>query len=844
MKSLSRLLGFIVLTALLPLNAQIPQEKINALDQALSASKSESSAARQRLSVKRAVRDAEELFKANPTAANRFVLLEVLFRARQELVKLDNDPENRTALLETCKLLAAAPDEFALQRFDADLLLSQSESARQGKDTNARTKALLALADRYRGTNAEAKSLKVAIVIAMELGDTQIAETLRSRIEERFAADLDMIEFQRQHFGGQVIAAPLAGSFPCADGKWLRFPMDAFGKSTMILFWSNDETGKKHLAGFAAAQKELPPEATGRLQLISCNVDELPDAGQSILKEMAIAWPAMKLPGGKENPYYKTFILNSSSVLTLSPTGYAALILQGSTRNNNGRNVELTGETDYNRWLGSTLSRGWTQPLYMSQLTYLHSGEFLLHGQTASAIQQCFLPPILRFHTPNTELIALYQKADDLSAKAIAATASAPDLWLLRNQRITALNALWKLTGERSHLDRALEESQAALAANPSPAASVIPRFTLTREALRQPAAKHRDIIAAFLNTLGGDKAPATALTAASLLALETADRELHETYRTKILAAHANDPSIAPAVALLLNRSHRYWLHQVPFSAGWSFGRREQYFLTLGESEDAKRPFLGELKSLTGNTVSLPKEHLGKWLIVLIPSTKAHEKIPLAKIIPNELNHYKRHLTDKRGNDDLAIITALLDDDAARATARYATADITCPVTLIPGGIGNPLVAQLGIIDEPGGCNIILVKPDGTIAVVLPGNSRHNASIPNIIEWHDKQAVLDAIARGDIEAAKHIAFRHAPTEPPVSTDPKKKNIKLPPTGRDHLRARAHVYLAMKEYDKALADAQEALSQERGAAGGMSLRTKALAEDEALVARIQQERAP
>ncbi|MFM2171973.1 MAG: hypothetical protein RI957_2202, partial [Verrucomicrobiota bacterium] len=564
MKSLNRLLGFTAVAVLFPLHAQIPTEKITALEQALTAGKSESSAARQRLVVKRAVRDAEDLLKANANAANRFVLLEVIFRARQELVKLDNDPENRAALLDACKQLAAAPDEFALQRFDADLLLSQSDSARQGADPSARAKALLALADRYRNTNAEAKALKVAIVIAMELGDTSMAETLRVRIEERFAADLDMIEFQRAHFGGQVIGAPLSGTFERTDGKFMRFPMDGMGKSTMLLFWSNDETGKKHLAGFAAAQKVLPAEATGRIQLISCNIDNLPDAGQSILKDMGITWPALKIPGGKENPYYKTFAQNATTALTLSPTGYAALVLQGSTRNNSGRNVDLSGEIDYERWLNSSLSRGWTQPTYMSQLCYLHSGEFLVHGLTSSslpketiaAIQACFLPPIRRCQTPNSELIARYQKADELTTKAIAANGSSTDLWMLQHYRIAALNNLWQFTGNREHLHAAQKESLSITRSDPE--AKVLPLLTITREALRLPEANGRALIADFINKLGGEKAPATALAAAAMLALETADRELHEKYRSLILEKHANETAIAPVVAILLDRHHR----------------------------------------------------------------------------------------------------------------------------------------------------------------------------------------------------------------------------------------------------------------------------------------------
>lgn len=837
---MSRLLSLLTLACFLPLHAEIPQEKITALEQALTATKDEASAARKRLSVKRMVRDAEDLFKANATASNRYVLLEVLFRAQQELVKLDNDLDNRNALLETCKLLAAAPDEFAAQRFEADLLLSQSESVREGSDEGSRAKALLSLVKRYHGTNAEAKSLKVAVVIAMELGDTQIAETFRTRIEERFGAEPEMIEFQRTHFGGQVIGAPIAGTFESADGKWMRFPMDIMGKSTIVLFWSNDDAGKKHVAGFAAAWKEHQALLLGRTQIVSFNLDGLPDAGQSILKEAGVDWPALKLPGGLDNQYFKTFARNAPAAVTLSASGYAALVLQGSTKNNSGRNIEITSDVDYNAWLTKGLSRSWTDATYMNQMSALFSGEFLVYDQKSSAlpedvlsaIQQCFLPPIRRYHTPNSELITLYQTAESLTAKAIASNSSSPDLWLLRNYRIIALNNLWKLTNDRAHLDSALAESVTALASNSPASAKVAPLLCVTREALRLPDAKPREVIAQFITTLGGDKAPATALAAAALMALDTADRELHEQYRSQILATYAEETSIAPVVTLLLDRYHRYWLHQVPFSAGWSFGRRENYFQSIGTPEDATRKFQVELQSLNGKTISLPKEYAGKWLIVFIPSTVAGEKVPVASILPGQLNIMKRYLTDKRGTEDLQIIAAILDDDVIRITANYNPTAITCPVFMIPGGINNSIVTQFGLLNEPGKCNAIIVRPDGSIAAALSTLNLRHEIISNIIEWHDEEAVTDAIARGDIEEAKRIAFLRAPTEPPISTDPKKKNIKLIPPSLVHLRARARVYFALKEYDKALADAEEIFSQQRGIDGGMSLRTKLLDSDE------------
>ncbi|MDA7866166.1 hypothetical protein OAE72_01520 [Akkermansiaceae bacterium] len=79
--------------------APVPQDKIGALDTALTASKDGKSAARKRLSVKRVIRDGDKLLGAHPSAPNRFEVMGLLFRARQQLFSLDDSSSNRVALL-------------------------------------------------------------------------------------------------------------------------------------------------------------------------------------------------------------------------------------------------------------------------------------------------------------------------------------------------------------------------------------------------------------------------------------------------------------------------------------------------------------------------------------------------------------------------------------------------------------------------------------------------------------------------------------------------------------------------------------------------------------------------
>ncbi|HJN83097.1 MAG TPA: hypothetical protein QF478_09955, partial [Verrucomicrobiota bacterium] len=117
----------------------ISGDKIVALNAKRSEAGAVVSAARKKLAIRRVIREGEALLKKHPSASNRYEVLGILFRSQQVLVSLDNSTTNRKAFLATCEKLAAAPNEYAALRLDADLLLTQAESARQGGDSHARS---------------------------------------------------------------------------------------------------------------------------------------------------------------------------------------------------------------------------------------------------------------------------------------------------------------------------------------------------------------------------------------------------------------------------------------------------------------------------------------------------------------------------------------------------------------------------------------------------------------------------------------------------------------------------------------------------------------------------------
>lgn len=859
----SRVISLLALCLLLCVAAGVRADdiaagSITALETKLVEAGESSSSARQKLALRRVVREGEALIEQHPDAPNRYAVLGVLFRAQQELVKLDGSAETRQAFLAVCRQLAEAPDAFADIRLDADLLLSQAGLARQGAGLQERADALRDLVARYRDTTVEAKVIRVAMLMALEFGDAALVGDLQQVIAERFPGDLDMIIFQREKLAGQVFGAPFIGVFERADGGTMRFPMDTLGVTTAVLFWSKDNGGQEHLKELGAVWKEKKQEAEGRLQLISINLDDLPDAGRSILDEHGLDWPALRLPGGRESPIYQAYAMRDPAIITVSPTGYAALFMAGGNSDTNG----------YERWMQSSLARQWTRTDCTAQLQSLLAGEWLVIDPTGPfdpaappewqaarfgttdasaklkrtaqsvpedqlrAIQACFIAPPRRYDVSFDDVKARYEIAEQLCAKAIADYPDAPDLWVVRNRRIVALMGLWKLSSDNALLGRAAEEARAALDAGYPEGTDVVARLCLARQALHETGADARSESESISSLIDSKNSSGTQLFAGALLAMELGDRPLHERLRRSFLDEHVDNPMLWTATAFLLDRYHRYWLYHPPFTAGWTYGRRQGHFLAIGTPEDARRSLALQLKSVDGQTVRVPEDAQGKWTVInFVPNAQANI----------HLSRYGTFVTE-RPFTDVSLVAAVLDDDteALKAALALKKKPDPFPTLLVPGGMDNPIVQQLGLLDLDDKPNLVVVRPDGSIAAVLSGlsmSSQHGNVIQNVIEWHDEQAVDQAIARGDLDEAKRLAFAFAPVEQPTPPGQKPKPAKA--ISNPHLRARAKVYMAMGEWASAFADAEAAYLEINSKAGWLSMRTAELDEIERLKAEIE-----
>jgi tetratricopeptide (TPR) repeat protein len=857
----------------------ISKQTIAGFDKAMAEAGNGASEARQRLALRRVIRDAEQLVETHKDDPSRFLGLEFLFRAYQRLIAMDDDSAHRKTLLEICRELVKAPDDLAELRLEADLLLNQAELAKQGADAEARANALRPLVDRYVDTPAGAKVLRMAMLIALELGDTGLVNHLRGLIAERFATDHDLIAFQRDKLGGQVFGAPFAGHFTRSDGKAVRFPMDLLGRSTMLLFWSKEDSGLDYVKGLAAAALESKELVAGRLEIISFNLDNLPDAGESIIRGLGVDWQVLQLPGGRENPVFKAYARSSPLNLRVSPTGQAALVMAGTDR------VKVTqeGTTDYKRTLQSTLSRSWTDERYTMHLASLMAGDFLVLDpegaidptlppefkaaviggelkplnrdaasvpeETLRAIQESFVMPPRRYRLSHQETKAAYAKAVELSRKAIADHPDAPNLWIVRNRLIIALLGLWKTEADLSHLEAAIAEAKAALDSGAYPeGCDFVARFCMARAALRDPAANPGEVIDRFLSASGGESASGPALAAAALLALDVADRVRFGKLREAILNKHTEQPGMWIFSSFLLDRYHRYWLFQEPFQAGWTYGRREKDFMSTGAADEVRRILKTELRTAEGKPLRIPEDLDSEWTMIVFSasppwSAKREDSLPAS---PEQTLMSFNQFAATRPPGNVKVLLATLDGEPEKTRADLLASrnKLDVPVLSVPGGIENPLAHRLGMLSEDERLNSVLIAKDGRIALAISGLGQQGGGVGgtlgDAICHEDEIAVNAALERGDIQAAKTLIMTLAPPYDPDAVDEKGRKLKKPEQHIAHVRARARVFMALKDYDKALADAEEIYSRQYAADSGMSQRTRELDEAEKLRAEIRQ----
>jgi hypothetical protein len=697
---------------------KIPEAAMFPVEQSYAAAASQSSNTLKRRAYKKVVRSSKTLLKQYPESNDRYQLLNIIFKCQQNLMMINNTQENRDDVFATAREIVKAPMEFSKIRLQPDILLLRAKVAAGDMTLEARLKSIKEMAELYFESDAEATCLMHLTLIAKDLEDHEVFEELKLNLSSRFAQDAEVVAFLRERFKVSKRDMRFRGTFRTLKGKTIRFPGDLIGHNYLVCFWS---TKTPDIQKRFALIKEYQEKTNGHFKIFSFNLDELEDAGQSVLTANSLDWKAMHLPKGINSKAFLGYG-HAKSLYTLIPCNAMGYSL-GKTYNSHTKH-----ESDVDVY---AILNG---AHYLSLMQALSCGHFLISESDLYAtgklktIQSHFPGFQHRYRLKNREVLEHYQKAITLCDEFIKTNTDSEDLWKVRNAKIIAHLGIWKADLSPDHLNMAVEEAKLALAAKGlTSAAKVIPQFCLAKNTLRSDDSNPAPVINKFIDACGGDSAGAAAYAAAVVLTVDGGQpaRDLYIDYRYTILGKHAGDQTILPVTAYLLKPLYANYLFEANEKT-YYFGstsrlarlpRRdpENKGKTNESDQYIYRKINAEFTTIRGEKLSIPdakqyQYHLCAFLDLPKNGEASVKQMGLIKGLTGIVGACRR--------EDMKLVLFFLSQDTNAINEFLTKYRLNCEAVSLPAGLDHPILTKLGIFSPEHLANTALLGPNGDFVI------------------------------------------------------------------------------------------------------------------------------
>lgn len=753
----------IAMTALVSLAATprpIAERDLTRLQTRLTEALALESTTERRRAYKRLSREAESLLEEKPKAPNRFTVLAILFRVQQERLVMRNTDRNREAIPKTCRRLLDAPDEYADERLPADALLMRLELKRKGATAYERVVAIAKLADRYRDTAAEVESLIIASELAFQLGEGDLLKAFRRTLGRKFRENPRAIGFLKERFNTKSSSLIFRGRFKQLNGDTLVLPMDRAGHIYVSCFWSKDTRElKQKLMEIRALQDKFP----GEFEVLSFNLDELPDAGRSILKRYKLDWRPLHLKGGRENALFKALSFDTTFLArVINLNGYTVLTPTTSTPDRWGKIFNLEG------YFKITMDK----PQYRAVVQSIRIGEFLvadlqppkgteIPADKLAFLQSCFVRPPMRHRVPMRTSLTAFRRLDNRSADLLADYPKDPAIQYVRNLRTVGLLARWNLTGDPKFMFSAVKEAKATIASKPSKHALLIANVCLAKAALREVDVNAGALIRDFVADNGGSDASASAIAAAIVLSLDAGSPVLFQKYQKIFLDDHLDDPKTWQVAAYVANKfvtgrlfRGNYHGSEVRVFHGFRSWQKD--------TEIRPRTFEITLNDLKGNLIRFPHANPDKSNVVMFMDLPKGDKS--AKIQMEMMNRFESYAkSHKLGN--VNYIAAFVSDDVKRVRDYVGRMKWNPKrIAVVPNASTNQQLTRLGVVMADERPNTFIVAADGTLVWSMTGMYQMAVGVNGVsgvirdkVQEHDLATGAVALKNGDYARALKI---------------------------------------------------------------------------------------